>query len=118
MARYTGKNGRVQVDGTTINFSQGWTLDYAGVVLEHRGAGMSAPIRYIDWTDYSGSFNVEADDSDSTQTSILGDAAAVMLALREVSGTEHTVSAIISGSGIATPRGGPVIRRYRFIRGN
>jgi len=118
MARYTGKNGRVQVDGSTIANTVGWSLAYSGAILEHRGAGMSVPTRYIDWTDYSGSFEVEADDNDSTQTDILGDASEVTLALREQSGTEHTVSAIIVGNGITVRRSGGVRRAYSFVRGN
>jgi hypothetical protein len=113
MARYGGKDGTVMVDGVEIARITTWSLQYSPVILEHRGAGMQQPHLYIDtYVPFTVSFTAEADTADSGQLALLGTVAQVSLTLRESSGAEHSVTAIVYG-GVSVSREAAVTRSYQ-----
>jgi hypothetical protein len=114
MARLVGKNGSVKVDGSTIARLVSWEMTQQATYHDQYGASSKTPTTYVGPTRWSGSFEVEADPGDSTQSG-LRSATPVLatLQLREASGEGWSITAYVTG-GISMRRAGKVVRRFSF----
>lgn len=113
MARLVGKNLKVTIDGSGVDYELGWSCDWNTELMRHRGATHAQTRKAIGETTRTGSFRCEADPSDSVQESLMDGAQTVTLRLYEVSGTSYQFEAIV-WPGVAVERGGKSIRTFTF----
>lgn len=114
MARHTGLDGAVYIDGTAVAHITGWSMAYRGDILRHRGASEGVTTKYIGESERAGRFDCEADPADATQSGMMaGGVQRVTLVLTEVAGTTHTFDAIVTPS-TNVPRSGAVTRSFEF----
>jgi hypothetical protein len=73
MSMYLGKSGSVTLNGSTVASITAWSVNTNPVILEHYGAGMSAPSLKFDYAKKSGSFDFEVNSSDSNHAGLLSD---------------------------------------------
>lgn len=113
MAQITGINLRVTVDGSTVNYATGWTMNVGADILRHRGASEAATTKYIGEQTRTGGFSVEADPDDSLQATLMSAVQKGELVLYEDDGTSYSLTAIIS-PGVAFNKRGRQMRAFSF----
>ena len=116
MARYSGKDGSVQIDGVAVGYVTDWSLTASPSFVTHWPSGDSDKTVYADFTDFSGSFTVEADASDSKQEALRQtDPVLVTVVLLEKSGVGWSLTAYAMATSNGIQRGTKVSRTYTFI---
>jgi len=112
MTRYAGLTGSVKIDGSTVANIRGWTYNPAPEWGNHAGAtDTSESIKLVD-TRFTGSFNVERNDSNSAQSSLSDTPSAVTLILDN--GPDSFTLSVYAWQMPSYQQGDAVLMMYRF----